>query len=345
MIHIDGAARSGSGTIVRLSIALACLLGQELHLTNIRAKREKPGLQPQHLKAVQACAQMCQAHTQGLALGAREMVFSPGGKIRGGRYQWDIGTAGSTTMLAMAVLPLACFADGETTFRVSGGLFQDMAPSALHMQNVLLPLLGRLGVEAELSIVRPGYVPRGGGIIEIEVKPLANALAPLQLMRQGQVRQMRGVALSSHLEERKVSHRMAETCQRYLKGKGYEARIDATYDDTAPQAGACLALWAETDTGCILGADQAGKRGRSSEEIGRYVAESLLEDLASGATVDRHLADQLILYAALAQGESRYVIPRPTEHVDTNMWLVESFGARVRLQGNHIAVQGIGLKP
>lgn len=82
---------------------------------------------------------------------------------------------------------------------------------------------------------------------------------------------------------------------------------------------------------------------RSSETIGRFVAESLLSDLAASATVDRHAADQLVLFAALAPGRTCYVAPALTEHVETNLWLAEQFGARVRGKGRRLEVEGVGL--
>ena len=209
MIHIDGAAQSGSGTLVRYAVALSSLLGEELHIDNIRAKRPKPGLRPQHLASVTACAQMCRARVNGAVVDSREIVYKPGGGIKGGHYQWDIGTAGSTTLLLMTLLPLALFADGETVLRITGGLFQDFAPSAHHMQYVLFPILGRMGIEAELEIVRPGYVPRGGGIIQVTIRPVAGTIKPLKLLNQGSVKEVSGLALSSHLKEQKVSQRMA----------------------------------------------------------------------------------------------------------------------------------------
>jgi len=115
------------------------------------------------------------------------------------------------------------------------------------------------------------------------------------------------------------------------------------YDTQATQKGAVLSLWAETDTGCLLGSDRAGRPGRSSEEIGRYVARNLLEDLKTGAGVDRYLADQLIPYCALGGGVSQYTIPRITEHVETNLWLVEKMlGARTELEGNRVSIHGVG---
>ena len=344
MLYVDGAQRSGSGTIVRYAVALACLLGEELCLTNIRARRDKPGLRPQHLKAIEAVRELCHGTLKGGKVGSGEITFRAEKGISGGNYEWDIGTAGSTTMLAMTVLPAACFATKASSFRISGGLFQDFAPSVYHMQHVLFPVLAKMGIGAELEIIRPGYVPKGGGVIEVKVSPVEGRVQPLRLREQGKLIKIEGIALSSHLRERKVSQRMAQKCRETLMARGYDARIEAIYDDTALQAGAALAVYVQTDAGCIIGADMAGQPRRSSEEIARYVARTLVEDLSTGATVDRYLADQLILYAALAEGLSEYRLPRMTEHVETNLWLVESIlGARVEV-GEDLTVRigGIG---
>jgi len=346
MIYIDGAQKSGSGTIVRFAVGLATLLGEELHLTNIRAKREKPGLRPQHLKAIQALQQLCRGTLDGGEVSSKEIRFRPGGEIKGGDYEWDIGTAGSTTLLAMTLLPAACFSNEAIRFRISGGLFQDFASSAYHMRYVLFPVLNKMGITARLSIIRPGYVPRGGGIIEVELEPMAGKIKPISLVSQGDVIEAKGVAIASHLKERRVSERMVETCNEVLKSSGYQAQIEIIHDTMALQRGAALAIYAKTSSGCIIGADRGGAPRRTSEDIGRYVARSLIEDLATGATVDRYLADQLIFYAALADGISQYRIPRLTEHVETNLWLAESvLGAKTEVNKNLVKIQGIGYHP
>jgi RNA 3'-terminal phosphate cyclase (ATP) len=343
MIEIDGSERSGSGTILRYAVGISALLGEDLHLTSIRAKRDKPGLRPQHLQSVLACAEICAGRVEGARVGAKEILFQPGKINPAGRYQWEIGTAGSTTMLALTVLPLTCFAPGITSFRICGGLFQDFAPSAHHMQWVLSPTLKKMGIDAHLEIIRPGYVPRGEGIIEVAVSPVEGKIKPFRGLQQGRITKIRGVALSSHLREKRVSERMAESCQGMLKG--YDSEIEPIYDDTSRQEGASLAIYAETSTGCLLGSDRAGERRRSSEQIGKYVAKSLLEDISTGAVVDRYLADQLILYAALAEGISEYSLPRITEHVDTNLWLVQKMlGAKTEVEGNRLRIEGIGFQ-
>ncbi len=353
MIEIDGSERSGSGTIVRDSIGFAALLGEKLHLEAIRAKRDKPGLRAQHLRALQACRDICGGSFYGGQVGSREITFLPGNSLRGGEFQWDIGTAGSTIMLAMSVIPVSIFADGPSKYVITGGLFQDFAPSFFHLQKVLIPILRRMGVGLDSKILRPGYVPRGGGIIEIEIEPLGETLKPVSLSAQGQVERVEGIALASLLEEREVAERMARECREALEGAGHSMKVmivndtkeTPAYRTTSVQAGAALAIWAETDNRCLIGSDMAGARGRPAEFIGKATARKLMEDIHSGATVDRHLADQIIPFAALADGWSTFVIPRMTDHIETRLWLVrEILGAETDVQGNRVRIRGIGFR-
>jgi RNA 3'-terminal phosphate cyclase (ATP) len=345
MIEIDGSMYSGSGTVLRYAVALAALIGEPLRIACIRARREKPGLRPQHLQAARACAAFCSGQLAGDEVGSREIVFQPGRTLKGGAFRFDIGTAGSATMLAFTLVPLALFAKTPSRFSLTGGLFQDFAPSAFFLRDVLFPHLECMGARTRLEIGRPGYVPKGGGQLVLEVDPVQSGLAPLERLVQGKTRRVRGSALASHLADEKVGDRMAARCRELLAGD-VSAEIEVFQDSSALQKGAALFLRAETTTGCILGADQAGKPGRRSEAIAESVVSSLREDLAMGATVDRHMADQLILFAALAGGETRYRIPAMTEHVESNLWLVKTMlGARTALEGDVVAIGGIGLGP
>jgi len=344
MVEIDGAEQSGSGTLVRYAVAMATLLGQPLHLVNARARRVPPGLRPQHLAAVRACAELCEATTTGLDVGSREFTFVPGGRIRGGTFTWDIGTAGSTTMLALSIMPLACLADAPVTARISGGVFQDFAPSPHHLQHVLAPMLRRMGVGLDLEVLRAGYVPRGAGLLQLRVRPTRDPLRALTLTEQGRIREVAGIALASHLAPRRVSERMAAACEQRLAQAGLSPAIQRVEDTTALHPGASLAVWTATSTGCLLGTDRVGALRRRAEAIGRWVAEALLADLATGATVDRHLADQFVIFAALAEGTSRYRVPSQTAHLRSNLWLVSRFGVRGHCEVQEVAIEGLGVR-
>ena len=209
MIEIDGLRYSGSGTIVRQAAVFSALTGRPIHVVNARAHRPRPGLRAQHIKVLQAIAQLVSGETEGVRLGSREFVFRPGARDEGQSYTWDIGSAGSTSLLALAVLPILAFGPRRVSVELQGGLFQDFAPSVLHLQHVMLPLLKQMGLEVGLEMLRPGYVPRGGGRLCLSVDPLRDRLQPLVLDQSSTVERLWGIALASHLEERKVSHRMA----------------------------------------------------------------------------------------------------------------------------------------
>lgn len=343
MVEIDGARYSGSGTIVRQAVMFSALTGRPVHIVNARVRRPNPGLRHQHVRVVDAIRELVNGEAEGLAPGSKEVTFRPGAAKHGRYYHWEIGSAGSTTMLALAVLPVLAFASGPVTVELRGGLFQDFAPSFFHLQHVMLPLLRQMGIEAQADMVRPGYVPKGEGILALTVRPAVHALRPLRLDQAGAVQRLWGIALASHLEERRVSRRMAEAANRVFEAAGHRADIEERDETDALQPGAALAIFADLGGAARLGADRAGALRRPAEAIGRTVARQLLDDLGSGATLDRFATDQIIPFAALADGESRFRVPEETDHLATNAWLAKTFlGAEVRCQDRKLSVTGVG---
>lgn len=341
MLTIDGSSYSGSGTIVRQAVAFSALTGIPIHLVHARAKRSKPGLRRQHMRVIEAIRELVHGKAEGVYEGSQEIHFEPGSSGKQQAYRWDIGSAGSTTMLALGVLPVLAFKPTPTVVEICGGLFQDFAPSLFHLQHVLLPLLDKMGLETTLTMQRPGYVPTGNGSLLLSVEPLRKPLQPLRLESQGMVQRLWGISLASHLAERRVSLRMADTVAQHLAQAGYEADIERIEDTTAPQAGAALAVFADCGGDVRLGADRAGAPRRRSEAIGHYVAKNLLADLETGATLDRFSADQIIPFAALAKGDSRFIIPQVTDHVHTSAWLADLFlGAKVHIKDQTMTIQG-----
>jgi RNA 3'-terminal phosphate cyclase (ATP) len=344
-LEIDGSRYSGSGTIVRQAIAFAALTDTAVRIINVRVRRPKPGLRRQHIQVVESVRQLAGGVTEGVTQGSQEIVFRPGKPSRSQHYTWDIGSAGSTTSLAIAVLPVLAFGPSPVSVELRGGLFQDFAPSFYHLEFVLLPLLRRMGIEVVVRMDRPGYVPTGGGILCLEVTPVRNVLQPLVLDKAGSVEKVWGIALSSRLQDQSVSDRMAEAVKSAFGAVGHKAQVRAVYDDTALQAGAGLAVFADLSGGSRLGSDRAGAPGRRSEAIGKFVARQLLEDMKTAATLDRYASDQIIPFAALAFGENRFRIPRVTEHIESNAWLCrEILGAEVKAEGHELVVKGVGFR-
>jgi RNA 3'-terminal phosphate cyclase (ATP) len=332
VLEIDGSRHSGSGSIVRLTAAYAALTGTAVHVGNARARRRpKPGLRRQHCKALEAARDLVGGTLEGVAVNSAEFTFRPGDETPKGTYGWDIGSAGSTTALALALVPLLACRGKGVEIELRGGVFQDFAPSPFHLQQVITPLLARMGLDVDFRVDRPGYVPAGQGVLRVAVAA-AGPLQPLRLEARGEPQRLCGRALASHLAQRRVSARMAGAAREVLAAQGLEATIDVEDDTTAAQPGAAFAVFAELAGGARFGADGAGAPGRPAERIGQRAAAQLLDDMASGATVDRHAADQLLIFTALAGGQSVYRAPAITDHVESAAWLATLFlGAEVDL--------------
>ncbi len=164
MLEIDGSQYSGSGSIVRLTAAYAALTGTAVHVVNARARRlPKPGLRRQHCTALVAIRELAGGSLDGATVDSHEFTFRPGDETPKGRYCFDIGSAGSTTALGLALVPLLAGRGDGVQVELRDGVFQDFAPPPFHLQQVIAPLLSRMGLDVNFSVDRPGYVPTGEG--------------------------------------------------------------------------------------------------------------------------------------------------------------------------------------
>jgi RNA 3'-phosphate cyclase len=323
LIEVDGSKKGGSGTILRLSVALSAITGQPLHIYNVRHNRPQPGLKPQHLEAVLTAAKLCNAELEGARIDSRELWFKPG-EIEGGKIEAEIGTAGSISLLLMTVLPICAYSKSTVDLHVSrGGTDVSNAPTINYMRFILLPTLYRMGLDATLNVRKYGYYPKGNGEVTATVKP-AGSLRPLHTESFGKIKAIKGVSVCTFLAERKVAERQANAANDYLREKGHTTEIQIVNDTSNPlQKGSSLVLWAETDTGTMLGADAIGELKKTSEKVGAEAAQKLYAEISAKPTVDMHLADLLIPYVALAKGKSIYFTRTLSEHLETNIWVTE----------------------
>jgi RNA 3'-terminal phosphate cyclase (ATP) len=323
VIEIDGSEKSGSGTILRMAVALCAVIGQPLHIYNIRQNRPQPGLKPQHLEAVLTAAKLCNAELEGAKADSRELWFRPR-EIRGGKIEAEIGTAGSISMLLMTVLPMCAYAENTVHLHISkGGTDVSHSPSINYMKFVLLPTLQRMGLKAVLTVHKYGYYPKGNGEVTITVQP-CKPLTALTIEAFGNVNSIKGISVCTFLADRKVAERQAKAANEYLGKRGYNADIQVVNDcSNSLQKGSSIALWAESDAGAILGADAIGELRKTSETVGAEAAEKLYIETIAKPTVDIHLADMLLPYIAMAQGKSTYLTRTLTEHLSTNIALAE----------------------
>ena len=323
MIEIDGSQKGGSGTILRLAVALSAIIEQPSHIYNIRQNRPQPGLRPQHLEAVLTAARLCDAELEGAEVDSRELWFTPK-RVKGGKIEAEIGTAGSIPMLLMTVLPICAYAESSVNLHVSkGGTDVSHSPTINYLRFVLLPTLQRIGLNATLTVQKYGYYPKGNGEVTVSVEP-CKFLKSLHLENFGKIKAIRGVSICTFLAERKVAERQAKAANNYLNERGFKADIQIINDESnSLQRGSSLVLWAETDTNVVVGADAIGELRKTSETVGKEAAEKLFAEISPKPTVDVHMADLLVPYIALAKGNSVYLTRTITEHLQTNIWVAE----------------------
>ena len=322
-MEIDGSQKSGSGTILRLSVALAAISNQSLHITNIRQNRPQPGLKPQHLEAVLTAGKLCNAKIEGAHLRSKELWFTPQ-EIRGGNVEALIETAGSIPMLLLATLPICLFAKNPVRLHVAkGGTDTTHAPTINYLRFIFLPALKQMGVEAEITVQKYGYYPKGMGEATMTVKPNCH-LKSIEIETFGKLKDINGVSVCTFLADRQVAERQARAAQDYLSQNGYSADIEVINDQSNPiQKGSSIVLWAETDKNVIIGSDAIGELRKMSEAVGKEAAQRLLNELSVKPTVDIFLADMLIPYMALAVGKSSFLCRTISEHIESNIWLTE----------------------
>lgn len=346
--ELDGS--SAGGQFVRTALTLSVLSNEPVRIEHVRGNRSTPGLRHQHLAVLETMAAICDADVTGAELGSETIEFDPAlestagatdwrgrgpGRLPGGEYAVDIGTAGSATLLFDSLLPLASVLESGLSVTVSGGTDVPFSPPLDYSRHVKLPLLRRFGLEAAYEVDRRGFYPDGGGRVTLHLVP--SSLEPIDLTERGELEGVRCYSTESEsLADRDVAHRQAEGALERLALDEFDLPILERREASvaSPSPGTAIVLRVDHGTG-VAGFSALGERGKPAERVGEDAADAanrFLERARSGADerpalVDRHLADQLLVYLALGGGRVR--VPEVTDHVASSRELLAAFGATV----------------
>ena len=315
MIEIDGSFGEGGGQIVRTAVALSALTKKPVKIFNIRAKRKKPGLSYQHLTAIKAVTEICDAEIKGAEKGSSVIEFYPK-KIRGGNFSFDVGTAGSVTLVLQCCLLPCLFSNEKTKITIKGGTDVKWSPPADYFRNIFLKTISKMGANIELKIIKRGFYPKGGGEIEINIEPVKE-LKRLDLSQKKETKNINGTAFISNLPEH-ILKRMKDSALKKLLDYNVKIKEETTHSFSA---GAGIMFWTDT----LLGASCLGEIGIPAEKVGENAANDLLQEMKSGATLDVYAADQILPYLALSKNKSVFLTRKLSTHAETNMTLIKKF--------------------
>lgn len=319
MITLDGGR--GGGSILRVGLGLAIALQKPLRVIDIRRDRPNAGLQAQHLAGLRAAARLCQAHLDGDQIGSREIEFHPG-PIQTTALQIQIETAGSVALTLQPIQIALAGASQPLDLEIEGGgTYGQWAPPVSYLEHVNFALLARRGFKAHIEIEREGFYPKGGARVRARFEP-CQLKGPLDFSERGQLEAIQGLSIASeHLRKSRVAERQAEAAQTLLQNEFLQAsiKIEARYANTL-SPGSAVVLWAICED-TILGGDALGERGLSAEKVGTRAASALISEWRSDATLDQHMADQIIPFLVLHGG--RFFCTQLTDHLRTNIWVAE----------------------
>lgn len=318
MIMIDGALGEGGGQILRSALSLSMATGKPFVIDRVRAGRPKPGLMRQHLSAVKAAKDICGAKATGDEVGSTRLAFEPGA-VRAGDYVFDIGSAGSTSLVLQTVLVPLAHAGEPSRVTIRGGTNNLAAPPFEFIDRAFLPQLRRAGYDVAAALTRPGFYPAGGGeiIVEIGVSTLVH---PLDMLTRGAVIGRKGEAVAANLAL-SIACREAETLCALLNWPQDVVKPIAERRAIGPGniLVATLAFEHVTEV-CV----SFGRVGASAETIAEECAAQVASYLLGDHPVGAHLADQLLLPLALGAGGA-FVTCTPSPHMLTNIAIIEAF--------------------
>jgi len=344
-VFIDGSTGEGGGQILRTSLALSCITGKSLHIENIRAARRNPGLAKQHLAAVQAACQISGAKCHGAVISSKVLDFQPG-TVQSGEFHFDIGSAGSATLVIQTILPVLFLADKPSSVTVTGGTHNPWSPPFDFLCETFLPAIATAGFQANGRIIKYGFFPAGGGKITFDIQPWQKrsnqALNLCESIKDPQIyARIYTAKLPAHIAQRQEKLLL----QSELNIQNIE-HIDVT-DSVGPGNCVMIRLSSPSRTTVFTA---FGMKGKPSEEVIGEVIKLATDFLGSSAAIDRFLADQLLIYMALPtfagtipafagmtspprerglllrkQGAGCYTTNELSTHLQTNMEIIKKF--------------------
>lgn len=323
-LRIDGSHGEGGGQILRTALSLSCITGKPIEIYNIRKGRPKPGLQPQHLTCVKAAKEICDAEVEGAELGSELIRFSPR-KIKSGKFLFDVaekkGSAGSIGLVFQTIFPPLVFSGAESEVVLLGGTHVPWSPPFHYLKYVFLPMVKKLGIEADIEIENWGWYPIGKGKVGAKIHPKREG-ASLNLEDRGALKKLAGISAVSNLPL-SIAERQRDKAIKILDR--YDLKIESELIE-APSLGkgTLFFILAEFEN-CLAGFDALGAIGKRAEDVAKEACENFLTYYQTGACLEPHLADQILLYLALENKKASFTTSEVSRHLLTNLWTVKNF--------------------
>lgn len=325
IVKIDGSYGEGGGQILRTALTLSALTGRPLEIFNVRVGRKEAGLKPQHLISARSLAEVTSGRLQYDELNSSILRFFPG-RIKHGTYSFDVSSvkasAGATGLIFQTLAPALSFANKPSDIVIIGGTHVPWSPPADYLQEIFLPAIANMGIDIHIAVPKFGFYPIGGGEIDIAVKPCARPLKSVSIVERGKIKKLTIISAVANLPL-SIAERQRERALKRISN--LKMQIQSEIKEVASSGrGTFLFIMAEFEN-VRVGFMGLGAVGKRAEKVADEAVDALLQYLNGNGALDPHLADQIVLYAALAQGQSMFTTTRITNHLLSNIWVIEQF--------------------
>ncbi len=318
-VKLDGSQGEGGGQILRTAISLSAITGKPIEVSNIRANRTNPGLRPQHIAGIKIIADLFHAKAENLKVGAEWIRFSPSDRFDGGSIKFDIGTAGSISLILMTVVPAVSLSNNSLQIEVTGGTDVKASPTIDYIKHIVAKSYLSIGSKFSVDVLKRGYYPKGGGIVQSTIKPCKSP-GTIELLATGYP-ESKIISVCSqlpvHVAKRQISSALIALEKKDIRCSNYTASVE-----TSLSPGSSILVYSASDFGLYVGGDSIGELGKRAELVGTEAANRFSNSTLAQATVDPFLADMLVLPLALSNGRSRYRVARVSQHLLTNLHVV-----------------------
>lgn len=324
MVVIDGSLGEGGGQVLRSAVTLSAITGRPVRIENIRARRSNPGLQAQHLTSVRAAAAVTAAELSGASPGSQTLQFVPAAPPAPGDYFFEVGTAGSVVLVAQTVLPLLAGADAPSCIRITGGTHVPHAPPVEYLAATFSPAMALLGRHFNVELETAGFFPKGGGRVTLRIPGLPQQPGVLCLEDPGPVLSLEAWVVTGRLED----HVAERGARALVEGIAAVVGPDTPFEPVirrlpARSPGAAAVLAVRRRAG-FAGFTSLGEIGLPMEQVAARAVWQFADWLESGCAVDSHLADQLVIPAALSGGGC-WTFPEVDGHLPTVLEVARRF--------------------
>ena len=335
-ITIDGSFGEGGGQVLRSSLALSLITGKPFEIHHIRSKRKKPGLMAQHLTSVNAAVEIGCAKVSGNIIGSTTVIFDPT-CINAGNYHFNIGTAGSCTLVLQTILLPLMISDKPSSICIEGGTHNPFAPPYDFLKKAFLPLIQQMGPEVSIQLITHGFYPKGGGKIEVNISP-SKELKHFTLCDRGQLITINAIAKVAQLPE-SIAQRELKTIAKKMNITDNNLHLETINNSNGPGNVVSVEIQSEHCTEVFT---EFGKIGVSAEKVASKVARSASQYLLEPVAVGKYLADQLLMPMAMT-GKGKFTTLAPSQHTLTNIEIIKKF-LDVEFRINHLSEQCVEIE-